>query len=490
MFKQPTKKQFIIRRIILSSLATLTVLGIATITILSMLGYRLDNDNGRLEQGALLQFDSSPGGATVYVDGINTGSRTASKQTVMAGTHTVNMVRSGYVKWSRTLSVEAGTLNWLDYALLVPTKRTVKQVAEYDSLASLKFSPDRKWALIQEDVASGSFVLADLRSESVKTSPLNLPAESYSDATTEGVVHSFSIDSWDAGGRYALLKHAFKDSTEWLVVDTQNAQQTTNLTTLLGVGFRDVKFAGTNGKVLYGLTDDGTLRKVDLSAATISRAFVSHVESFNIFDKTILSYVGIDSADATKRVAGVYRDGDESPHVLLTAASLDSTVQIATGKYSSDNYVVFAENDEVTILKGRYPNSSSQGSGSLARFASFKLGGAVSAVSFSEDGDYVLAQSGASFKSYELEHRRLNTGMVAATDGVATTSLKWLDMAQVWSDDDGSVTMRDFDGSNVVSIMKVAPGFDATLSQNGRFLYGVGKTDTGYALQRVNMIVE
>jgi len=95
MFKKPTKKQLLIRRIIVSVIATLSVLIILTVTILFMLGYRLDSGNGRLEQGALMQFDSKPGGASVSVDNKNVGT-TATKQTVVAGVHTVTMNKTGY----------------------------------------------------------------------------------------------------------------------------------------------------------------------------------------------------------------------------------------------------------------------------------------------------------------------------------------------------------------------------------------------------------
>jgi hypothetical protein len=37
--------------------------------------------------------------------------------------------------------------------------------------------------------------------------------------------------------------------------------------------------------------------------------------------------------------------------------------------------------------------------------------------------------------------------------------------------------------------MKVERGFDASFSQNGRFFYGIGKTDMGYHLQRVKMVL-
>lgn len=489
MFKKPTKKQFLIRRIILSSIATLAVIIIATVTILFMMGYRLDSGNGRLEQGALLQFDSRPNGADVFVDGQNIGSRTATKQTVIAGTHTVKMSKSGYQDWSRTLNLTAGTLTWLDYTRLVPNERPVQTVTTYAALVGLTISPDNKWALAQERVDLPTFQLVDLRSEEVKSTPFTLPVESYSDATTEGVTHSFSVVSWDSGSRYVLVKHLYKDQTEWLVVDTQNVNETINATRLLSVSFKDLKFAGTSGKVLYGLTNDGAIRKVDLSAGTISRAFVSHVDSFN-YDNTIISYVGIDSNDATKQVAGVYRDGDEAAHILRSVTSTDTVLRIATGRYFSDDYVAIAEGNMVTILKGSYPSSSSQDTSSLEKFAHLELTGAVSALSFSPGGDYVLAQSGETFKSYEIEHTRTDVGALPVTGETPASSLKWLDSAHLWNDDAGTLTMRDFNGINIYAIMNVEPGFDASFSQNGRFFYGVGKTDKGYHLQRVKMILE
>ena len=490
MFKKPTKKQFIIRRIILSSVATLAVIIIATVSILFMLGFRLDSGNGKLEQGALLQFDSTPNGADVSVDGANIGSRTATKQTVLAGTHTVKMSKAGYQDWSRTLTLTAGTLTWLDYVRFVPNNRPVETVKTYDSLAGAQFSPDKKWALIQQTATSPQLQLVDLRSETVKTSTLTLPQTSYSEATTPNVTHSFSIVSWDSGSRYVLIKHIYNDQTEWLVLDTQDASQTVSVTQLLGVSFQSLEFASTNGKVLYGLTNDGAIRKLDLSAATISRAFVTHVESFSIYDNTVISYLGIDPNDATKRVAGVYRDGDESDHTLRSIAANDTVLKIATSSYFGNDYVAIAEGNVVTVLKGSLPSSSSQDNSSLSPLTTLELSGAVSALSFSPKGDYVVAQSGENYKSYEIEYDRTSVGMMTVEEGQAASTLKWLDTAHLWNNDGGTLVMRDFDGSNVYSIMKVTPGFTASLSQNGRFFYAIGKDDKGYHLQRVKMILD
>jgi hypothetical protein len=491
MFKKPTKKQFLIRRIILSSIATLAVLIIATSAILFMLGYQLDSDNGRLEQGALLQFDSTPSGADVSVDGRSVGSRTATKQTVVAGTHTVKMSKYQYQDWTRTVTLDAGTLTWLDYTRFVPTARPVEKVASYPSLVGISFSPDYKWAVAQETASAPKFQLIDLRAETVKTSTLELPVSSYADATTAGVTHSFMVTSWDSGSRYIIVKHVYSDQTEWLVVDTQNSAQTTSVTQRLGVGLKDMQFASTDGKILYGLTNDGTLRRIDLSAATLSRAFVTHADSFSMYDNTVLSYVGVNPNDATQRVAGVYRDGDESSHVLRTTTTPDAVLKIATSRYFSDDYVAIAEGNVVTILKGSYPTSSAQDNSTLKQFATLQLSGAVSALSFSPKGNYVIAQSGDRFKSYEIEHMNTAAGAIATTAGAPATTLKWLDIAHLWNDDSGSLVMRDFDGSNVYDIMKVEPGFSASLSQNGRFFYAIGKNADGtYQLQRVKMILD
>jgi len=490
MFKKPTRRQFLIRRILLSVLATFSVIVIATVTILFMLGYRIDSGNGRLEQGALLQFDSTPNGADVYLDGVFTGVRTAGKQTVIAGERTVKMVKYGYQDWSRTLDIAAGTLTWLDYIRFVPTNRPVTSVATYATLSSAKISPDSKWALVQEKADIPSFSLLDLRSNDVKSTPLTIPPTQYGDAAVDGTAHTFTPQSWDSGGRYVLVSHNSNGHTEWIVLDTQDSNNVRNITRIFSIDFKNILFASTNGRVLYGLTSDGTIRKIDLSDQTVSNALISQVESFDVFDNTTICYVGLDPNDATKRVAGVYRDGDESPHILRVVDSTDITLHIAVGRYFSDDYVALSQDGIVTVLKGRYPGSSSQDTSSLNQFAIFELDGVVSALSISPKGDYVVAQSGVTFKSYEIEHTRTATGMIATSNNIPASPLKWLDIAHLWNDDNGMLVMRDFDGSNTSSIMNVVPGFDASLSQNGRFFYGVGKSDNAYQFQRIKMILD
>src|SRR5690606_33348605 len=131
------------------AVSTLAVITIVTAAILFIQGYRLDSHHG-LEQGALLQFRSLPSGATITVDSKTIGSRTPAKYTVLSGKHAFIMERDGYKPWAKVLDIKAGTLTWLDYIRLIPTDIQVNTVKQYESIAAMKASPDRRFLLVQE----------------------------------------------------------------------------------------------------------------------------------------------------------------------------------------------------------------------------------------------------------------------------------------------------------------------------------------------------
>lgn len=488
MFRRPTKKQLLIRRIIVSIVTVVAVLVIATGTILFILGYRLDSDKGRLEQGALLQFESTPSGAYITIDGKYTNTRTTGKQSVLAGAHSFIVAHDGYDSWVKSLTVKAGTLTWLDYIRLVPKTLTPNTITSYAAVYGEKASPDMKTIIIQEKSDAPTFQVTDIRSDDPKTTAVSLPDSVYSEATTPGITHTFSLDRWDDGGRYMLVKHTYSDTTEWIVLDTQNASASVNVSRLLSISLSDVRFSGTNGKILYGLTTDGTIRKLDVSAATISRALATNVKSFDMFETNIITYVGIDPVTLAKQVVGVYRDGDETSHVLRTVDSLETPLSIKATRYFSDDYVAIAEGLKVTILKGRYPTSSAEDTTSLKLFAEFMTPSPVDSLTFSIDGGHLVAQSGLSFVSYEIEYQRQTNATIETTEPQAHT-LQWLDDAYLWATYDGHVSIREFDGTNVHVTGTSEPGFDATLSPNGKYLYNVTKSGTTYSLQRVTMIL-
>lgn len=488
MYRKPSKKQLLFRRVIILIVTVFSVLVIVTGTILFILGYRLDSVNGGLEQGALVQFDSRPTGANITVDGVYTNSQTTTKRSLLAGTHSFLVDREQYNPWTRTIDLQAGTLTWLDYIRLVPKELQKQTVRSYTTVHDVKTSPDLQMIMVQEKSDAPNFELIDIREADPKDSRINLPQSLYSDATTVDVKHAFEMIRWDEDGRYLLVKHNYKDTSEWIVVDTENVSASVNITRLLSIGLSDVQFSGTSGNIVYGLTD-GVIRKLDLGSATISRALVSRVSAFEMYESNILTYVGRDTENEAYQVAGLYRDGDRQPHVLRTVKDTTTPLKIDTVRYYNDAYVAISEGLKVTILKGSYPSAGQSGASSLDVFNQFTAPATIDQLTFSPEGDYLLVQAGVSFMSLEVEYNRLNSAKIETSETQAQP-LTWLDGAHLTAVYDGHMSMRDFDGTNVHVIMPMVAGFDTTLSQNGRYIYGVNNTDGTYRLERVTMILE
>lgn len=461
---------------------------VATLITLFMLGYRFDSNKGNLEQDAFLQFSSTPSGATVSIDGSVVGSNTPSKSSVQAGKHDIVMWRDGYQTWQKTVNVSSGTLTWLNYTLLVPKKLTVEPVATYKSVYGSLASPKGNLILVQPQSNVPTFKLIDISSDNIVSTDITIPETMYSEATTPGVVHTFKIEQWDQSERYVIINHSYGNQSEWIVLDTQDVNQTKNVSTLFSMDFSKIVFSDNSGSNLYGL-NTGDIRKLDLNAGTVSKPLVSNVSDFDFYyDSKVITYVGSGKAGTNERVVGLYRDGDSSPAVVRTVTgSADIPLHIETAYYFNENYVAISQANQVDILSGSYPNTTSDNANSLKVIASFKTKQNIDELSFSPKGEYVFVQSGTNFSSYDLEYLKLSSSTVASTGVVPP--FKWLDENHIWSDADGELSIRDFDGTNAHTINPVITGQDVTLTNNGRFLYSINKSKDGYQLQRVRMIL-
>jgi len=486
MHKKPLNKKAALRRFIMYGGMTLVVIVAVALIELFISGYRFDSDQGRIEQYALLQFNSNPAGAIVSVDGESLNVQTPNKVTVPAGVHVIQMSKTGYETWAKTVNVKSGILVWLNYALLVPNVLTVEPIASFPEVNQTITSPDGHYILIQNRADAPIFDLVDINSTTTKTTKLTIPVTTYSEAATTGIVHTFSIDKWDAGGRYALIKHIYGDKSEWLVLDTQDANLTRNITRLFDFAISCISFSGTSGNIFYAL-GGSDIRKIDLSAGTISRPLVSGVTSFSTYNSSILSYIGTGALGTNQQIVGLYRDGDDNPYIVQTIEKTDSLpINVSVARYFSQYYVAISNGKIVNIFSGSYPISASDSS-SFKALTSLTVDEVVENLSFSPTGQHVLVQSGAYFASYDLEYQSLSSSSVAGTDAVSP--LRWLNDNYLWSDRGGSLRVFEFDGANVHTINSVVTGQTVALTSNGRYLYSFSKVDAVYQLQRVRMIL-
>jgi hypothetical protein len=456
---------------------TMAVALISAISILLVLGYRFDLKSGDVEQGALLQFRSYPSGASIKMDGEQLSFATPGKKGVEVGKHTVLMELPGYQTWRKSFTVKASELRWLNYARLVPKSIETAGLREFPTLAGMIPSPDKKWLMVLPAAEKPELTLVDIRDDKKPDFiPFAIPNGSYTQI--DGGHHTFSLVEWDFGARYVLVKHQIGETTEYLRVDRTDAQNTVNISSKLGVHIDDIHFSGTSGSVFYAL-ENGTVRKLDSGAGTISQPYVKDVASFRLFKTSTIAYV----KKPQEEKIGVGVVVDDKPYRVAT---YDSTMPVSVdiNEYFSDYYLAIGRGTSVEIIKN--PEQPER-----KKIASVTSASAISWLRFGNSGRFVVAGTGTQFVSYDLETKSKADVNLPGTQADPTKPLQWLDDYYLVSSADNDLRITEFDGSNQHVITSAAPEFPVTLNGNGKLLYSIGKNQAGvYVLQASHMTIK
>lgn len=486
MCKFSKKQKELVKRILTYFTMVVTIVVTVLIMTFIMLGYRLNISNGQIEQYAFLQFNTIPSGASIYIDDANTNHKTPNRDSIKPGKHKFVMKKDGYETWTKTIDTKAGIITWLNYVLLVPKNIETQKITDYSEIYSSSTSPKNKNMLIQFKSDTPSFDLVNLDTSGPDISSLIIPSSVYSEPDNNDIVHIFELNKWDVDGRYILIKHTYGDKYEWLVIDTQNVSQSKNITKLFDISITDIEFSGNSGNI-YFVIEENDIRKLDLSAETMSRSLVNNVKSMSVFESNIIAYEGYTSEEKTNRIIGLYRDGDENTYILkeLNIAN-DVNVKIKTAHYFNQDYIVYSEGNNVIILGGIYPTTLSDAKTSLSLVESFESESDITDLSFSPTGEFVLVKSNISLTSYDLEYKNLSTFDTDCSN--PNTSVGWLNDNYLWSTCNDSLVIREFDGANAHTINPSINNQTVALTKNSKYIYSLKKSDSGYQLLRAVMI--
>jgi len=290
MYRPRSKRFQLITRIAVYGLMTSMVGALVCLSLLYLVGYRLDSKNNTVERGGLIQYVSSPNGATISIDGTELTQRTPAKNAVSPGKHTFRMSRTGYHPWQKTLTIDAGTLTWLNYTRLIPQQLTPEMVHETPVMAAALSSPDNRRIITLGDVAHPTFDIYVIDSDKVTHTIFTLPADTYAPISSEADKHQFSFVKWDSSGHYVTVKHTYGTETEWLVIDGRDGKLVSNVSQTMDIPITDLQFANSSGKSFYVLTGQD-VRKINLDNQTLSKPLASGVSEFGVYDSDTISYV-------------------------------------------------------------------------------------------------------------------------------------------------------------------------------------------------------
>lgn len=464
---------------------TSVVLIVVSAMVFYALGYRFNQTDGAIEQGSLVQFSSIPRGANVEFDGLRVGGRTPTRDTAIAGNHQVVYQLDGYREWRKSFQTDPGDVLWLDYARLIPEQIATTTVASYDKLKDMSVSPSHDYIALQESGSKPEFQLVDIRKDSVASAELTLPVSSYTKPAS-GIKQSFKIDSWSPDSDYLLIKHTFGKKHEWILVKRDSAKSAENLTTLLGIDAKSMVMASSNA--IYA-NEDGDIRLLNVAKETISRPLVRDVKSYD-YQGGVLTYTTKPTKKTNSQTVGYYNTSSDKAVTIeeFTDKSIKTT-DISVGHYYHSQYVAIAVNNAVDIYRGDLPKSSD--SNSLKKIATMSLkNGSVSWLKFAPGDQYVFAQHGDSFVTYDLA---TETGYSTTLKGESkiTQPIQWIDEHTLWSDRDSMLRFYDFDGANQQDIVAVARNFEIAISSNNKFAYSVVESKSGdMVLQRSKLILD
>lgn len=475
-----------LRRTLIYSFMTLTVVAIVTIMVLLVQGYTYDSDEGTIEQGGLLQFASTPSGAAVTIDGERFGSRTNTKTTISAGEHSVQYNRNNYREWSKNVTVDPGQVVWLAYARLIPTELSPQTVRTLgDEVAATSVSPKRSYMLVQTKDSDAVFTILDLRSDTVEASTIQLPAASY-ETPASGQSQTFVVESWSANERFVLLKHTTAGVVEWLLLDREQPTQSININDRIAAKPNRVEFAGGSDKRFFVQTDD-MVQRVDISKTeenTIPLA--RNVDTFSVYNEETIIFTTRSNATGSRTVDYASVGFDDNQQIVRAYRGGDGPFFAAMGSFFNEQYIAIVRGEQLIVDAGRLSTPSS--STSLRRVTLQTIPEGALQLSFSRTGRFVVIEYADKFAVYDIELDEYHeTKWEHST--TRKHALRWLDDYIVWSDRGGMLRIYDFDGANQHDLMNVTPGFSATLSGNGKYLYGILQTDDGFKLRRVQLIL-
>lgn len=482
-------KHRIQRRIAVYVFMVLAVLVMVPVSIALMLGYRFDFGSREISRTGLVQYDSSPRGASVFADDRRIGT-TLMKNVVQPGERRFSVRLSGYRDWDKTLIIKPDTVTNLDYIRLVPIKLNTVVVTELVGLKMSKFSSSGRYMVGISADKDGllSIVWGDLRSSTNPVFTSKPIGTSLFKDYQAGTTNQFEIVTWDATERFVLIKYidsSDSSNIKWLRLDRDRPDELLDISSMVGLKIKKTVF--NNSNELYILQDNGDLRLVMLDSSVISRPLISQINNFSVNQST--GAIVFTSQTETDWTVGVWKKDWLSAQTLETVPKTVQTkpIEAMSSRYYNKDTVITSTSQGVRIYRGVMPGSDGLVVDSLKLVNVLVEGEQAQKTSVSGNGRFVITQVDGEMVSYDIE--RSSTSVVP--DLLMAGLSGWLDDFHLWSiDDDSQLSIMEFDGANRQVLFPLRGGsFGVVLSSDGRFIYFFDESDNSVVLKKLSMTV-
>jgi len=477
-FLDPKKERYNELKLLVGYVLVAVAIVIATILLLyRAYGYNVSQD-GQVTQNGIVFVSSQPSDATIHLNGKQYKSNTNARVIIPSGNYLLQVAKSGYLLWQRHISVNGGDVQHFDYPFLIPRTLQTSNLSELAADPSMATeSPDKRWLLLGQAEASGSFTLYDVKNpKKPVATTITLPDGTFKTGESDGA-QSWSLVEWATDNRHVLLLHTYVlkgvDTREYIVLDRADPTASLNLTDSLHLSQMQTVSLFDNRISQFYVYDkaDNSLRRVDSDGQEQSR--LEHVLAFKTYADDKILYV-TDQPPVGKTAAGtvtaVLLDGGRSTSLrALPAGAAHYSLDIA--QYDGDWYVLAAADNDNAAYIYKNPGSETPGADAfVAPYRRLPLKNPGSML-FSNNTQYVVAESGQDFITYDLENLMQYRYHATEPLDAPQTHATWMDGNRLLYVSGGKLVMFDYDYLNKHNLVPASANYLPFFSADYTYLY-------------------
>jgi len=462
------KKEFRHRIILLTGYIciAIAIVTAALILVYQAYGFGLGK-NGHVIQNGLTFFSSQPNPANIYINGQLNKAKTNARLVLPEGIYHVQLTRSGYRSWQRTIELNGGSVEHFDYPLLLPTSLTTKKLQNLTAAPSFTSqSPDRRWLLVPAANSLTSFDVYDLKTPERTVTTINLPANLLTKATSG---ESWQVAEWASDNQHVLLQHMYDGKMEYILLDRTNPDQSLNLNDTLNnspakLTLKDKKY---DQYYLYDAANQ-ELQTASLRAPAATRV-LQRVLAYQSYGSDTLLYVTDTGAPAGKALVKLttgtttytVRSLPASPTYLVDLTKYSGTLYVATGATSSDKVYIYK--DPVGQLQSQPKQSPVPAQVLHVPQPNY--------LSFSTNAQFIVAENGTQFGVYDIENKLGYNYVAQESLDAPQAHASWMDGDRLTYVTSGKLQIFDYDYTNKQILSAANPTYLPIFAPNYKYVY-------------------
>lgn len=443
----------------------------AFVLLYAAYGYGVDR-SGNVFQNGLVFLASTPEGAEVNITneaGTYSEKATTSSRVVLpADTYKYEMLKQGYRAWSRTTTLKGGQVERLVYPFLFPDNLVTKDQQLYAAQPGLATgSPDRRWVLVQKPAEFNAFDVYDTTNPDAAPQTIVAPASLFA---ANAKSQELQLVEWSTDNRHVLLRYVHDGVTEFIMLDREAPQNSINIYQHMGLSATNIMLRDKNFEKLYMLMPDGQLLTANTKDKTTT-AILVNIDAFWPHGDDTVAYISNKDSASTNTVSVNVMSGTTSYQLrtlpvssgyLIDVARFNDHWYVAAGAVTDQHVYVYR--DPVETLSRNDPNAT-------LTTRTLRINNPQK-ISFSNNAQFIAAQSGQQFVVYDAESdRQYRYEIPAPFEGGKPAT--WMDGHRLTSTSEGNLIVFDFDGSNQQKLNAMLPGTTPMFDRDYTLLYAM-----------------